>query len=222
MDNDTEQLDSEQATELPDDDFADLKSQFYKFAIRERIWHTLVEPFMRRVRREERSQGKNKRESRKSAWLQAAEVFTEQTLQASKALSDVVAAEPLSLTGRQGASWRLSVMAISLTVRQTPTLISKTERLLSYIHTRIASRKVQTGNEHLNQADFDQAAREFSKGPQARGGELDRIASDVRGIVPNDDGLQKELSLVVQAICEDRTTMVRVLKDTWSSTSPAE
>lgn len=116
---------------------------------------------MHRARREERSKGKNKRESRKSAWLQASEVFTAETLQAGKALNDVVAAEPPDLTGKQGAAWRLSVMAIGLTVRQTPALIPKTEQLLRYIHTRIASRKVRTGNGHLTPADFDQAGKAF-------------------------------------------------------------
>ena len=115
-------------------------------------------------------------------------------------------------------------MAISLTVRQTPPLIERAERLLEYIHTRIASRQVQTGNEHLNRADFDQAAREFSSGPQTCGEELNRIVRDLESIVPEetDEELRQELRLIAELISEARTTMIRVLNTTWSSTSAAE
>ncbi len=81
MDNDTEQLEPDQATELPDDDFADLKSRFYKFAIKERVWHKYVEPFMHRIRRQQRALGKTRKAARRTAWIRAAECFTDENTQ---------------------------------------------------------------------------------------------------------------------------------------------
>lgn len=225
MHNGTQQPDdSVGETELSDDAFADLKSRFYRFAITEGIWHKYVEPFMHRIRRQQRALGETRKESRRTAWIQAAECFTDETLKISKALHETYGAEPQGLTSRQGASWRLAFVALSEVAKQSPGLVQRANELVQYTQARIDRGQWRRGVEHLDKADFESAITAFGAGTLTCAAEVDRIASDLESIVPDetDDELQKELSLILEIIYEARTTMIRVLKDTWSSTSSAE
>ncbi len=91
--------------------------------------------------------------------------------------------------------------------------------LVQYTHARIDRGQWRCGVDHLDKADFESAIKAFGAGTLTCEAEVDRIASDLESIVPDDDELRQELRLIAELIYEARTTMIRILKTTWSSTS---